>query len=103
MLDEHRGMAAQKATDERRHSVGVEADLEAMRGAQAELERFLFVAPATTWPEAAQRATYLLKRFAATAEGQDLRCKQMIADVMDDFRRLADTPPDPESSSISAR
>jgi hypothetical protein len=88
VLDEHRGMAAQKATDERRASVEVEANQAATRQAQDELEQFLFRAAATTWPEAAERAGYLLRCFAATAEGQDPRFKKMIADVVHDFRRL---------------
>lgn len=89
VLDEHRGMAAQKATDERRSSVEVEANQAAMRQAQDELEQFLFTKAAATWPEAAERANYLLRCFAATAEGRDPRFKKMIADVVEDFRRLA--------------
>lgn len=92
VLDEHRGMAAQKATDERRSSAGVEADQAATRQAQAELEQFLFRTPATTWSEAAERACYLLRRYAATAEGQDPRLKSMVAEVEEDFRRLAHKP-----------
>jgi hypothetical protein len=90
VLDDHRGIAAQKATDERRSSTEVEADLAATRQAQGELEQFLFRTPATTWTEAAERAGYLLRRFAATAEGQDPRFRKMIAGVVEDFRRLAD-------------
>ena len=89
VLDEHRGMAAQKATDERRSSVEVEANQAAMRRAQDELEQFLFTTAAATWPEAAERAGYLLRCFAATTEGRDPRFKKMIADVVEDFRRLA--------------
>jgi hypothetical protein len=89
VLDEHRGMAAQKATDERRTSVEVEANQATARQAQDELEHFLFATAATTWPEAAERAGYLLRRFAATAEGRDPRVKKMIADVVEDFARLA--------------
>jgi hypothetical protein len=88
VLDEHRGIAAQKATDERRHSSEVEADQESLRQRQAELEKFMFAAPAASWPEAAERAMYLLRRFASTPEGQDPRYKKMIADALDDFRRL---------------
>jgi hypothetical protein len=87
-LDEHRGIAAQKATEERRYSGEIDADLAATRRAQDELERFLFMAPATTWTEAADRAAYLLRRFAATTEGRDPRLRKMIAEVMEDFRRL---------------
>ena len=92
VLDEHRGMAAQKATDERRSSAGVEAQQAATRRAQDQLEHVLFGAPATTWTEAVERASYLLGRYAATAEGQDPRCKKMVADVLEDFRLLARKP-----------
>ena len=88
VLDEHRGMAAQKATDQRRHATEVEADQEALRLGQAELEKVLFAAPAATWQEAVERASFLLRRFGETSDGQDPRYKQMIADVMEDFRRL---------------
>ena len=88
LLDDHRGIAAQKATDERRCSTGVEADLAATRRAQDELEEFLFRTAATTWVEAAERASYLLRRFAESAEGRDPRFKKMIADVIEDFRQL---------------
>lgn len=93
VLDEHRGLAAQKATEERRYSGGIEADVAATRRAQGELERFLFEAPATTWTEAAERAAYLLRRFAATAEGHDPRFKKMIAEVIEDFKRLTPKAP----------
>ena len=89
LLDEHRGMASQKATDERRQLCGVEADQEALRQTQAELEKFLFAAPAANWPDAAQKALYLLRLFAATPEAQDPRRKHLIEDVAADFDRLA--------------
>ena len=98
LLDEHRGMAAQKATDERRHASEVEADQEVLRRGQAELEKVLFAAPAASWPEAAERAIYLLRQFNATPEAQDPRYKQMIADVLADFARLTGRPADPGSS-----
>lgn len=89
MLDEHRGMAAQVATDARRGSSAVEADQETLRQARAELERFLFAAPAGSWPEAAEMAKYLLRLLAETAEGRDARIRQLIDAVLEDFRRLA--------------
>jgi hypothetical protein len=66
VLDEHRGMAARTATEIRRASHAVEADQAALRRRQAELETFLVAAPAAGWPEAAEKARYLLKLFAAT-------------------------------------
>ena len=89
VLDEHRGMAAQVATEARRHLSEVEADQAALRQAQARLETVLFAQAAGTWPEAAEKAKYLLRLFAATAEARDPRCRQMIEAVLEDFRQLA--------------
>jgi hypothetical protein len=88
LLDEHRGMASQKATDARRHRSGVEADQAALRDSRAELEKFLFAAPAASWPDAAQKALYLLRLFAATADARDPRLKHLIEDATADLNRL---------------
>lgn len=88
LLDEHRGMAAQVETEARRHSSAVEADQEALRQARAEMEQFLFAGPAKSWPEAAEKARYLLRLFAATAEAHDPRQRQLIESVLEDFKRL---------------
>jgi hypothetical protein len=88
LLDEHRGMTAQVETEARRHSGAVEADQEALRQARAEMEHFLFAGPASSWPEAAEKAKYLLRLFAATAEAHDPRQKQLIEAVLEDFKRL---------------
>ena len=48
-LDEHRGMAAQKATDLRRLLAEVEANEAALRLRQDELESQLIAAPAANW------------------------------------------------------
>jgi len=87
-LDRHRGMAAQKATEIRRLLVEVEANEQALRDRQQELETQLLVAPAACWPEAADKARYLLKLLAATPIGQDPRRQKLIADVVEDFDRL---------------
>ena len=87
-LDQHRGMSAQKATDLRRVLAGVEADEKALRLRQGALEEQLIAEPATTWPEAAEKARYLLGLFASTSAAQDPRRKTLIANVLDDFRRL---------------
>ena len=91
-LDQHRGMAAQKATEMRRLLAEVEADHTALRLRQEELEKFLLAAPAGTWPEAAEKARYLLTLFAATPAAQDPRRQKLIADVLDDFDRLSNGP-----------
>lgn len=89
VLDAHRGLMAQKATDARRHQSAVRADLDAVRAGQASLEKHLFAGPATGWPQAAEKADYLLRLFANTGEGQDPRYKQLIEDALSDFARLA--------------
>jgi hypothetical protein len=91
-LDQHRGMAAQKATEMRRLLAEVEADHRALRLRQDELEKFLLAAPASTWHEAAEKARYLLTLFAATPAAQDPRRQKLIADVLDDFGRLSNGP-----------
>lgn len=88
-LDQHRGMAAQKATDIRRLLSEVEANQEALRLRQDELEAHLLAAPALNWHEAAEKARYLLSLFAATPAAQDPRRQKLIAGVLDDFNRLS--------------
>ncbi len=88
-LDRHRGMAAQKATDLRRLLTDVEANETLLRQRQDELEAHLLAAPAATWHEAADKARYLLKLFAATLAAQDPRRQMLIAAVVADFKRLA--------------
>jgi hypothetical protein len=85
----HRGMAAQKATDLRRLLADVEANERALRLRQDELEAHLVAAPAVNWPEAAEKARYLLNLFANSLAAQDPRRQKLIAAVLDDFERLA--------------
>jgi hypothetical protein len=87
-LDAHRGMAAQKSTETRRHLQEVEADQAGLRERQDALESMLFAAPAKTWPEAARKARYLLDLYAALPEARDPRQLKLIADVLADFDRL---------------
>jgi hypothetical protein len=88
-LDEHRGMVAQKATQLRRLLAEVEADQRSLRLRQDELESQLAAAPATNWKEAAEKARYLLRLFAASLAAQDPRRQALIAAVLNDFERLA--------------
>ena len=87
-LDRRRGMAAQKLTEIRRLLAEVEANEQALRDRQQELETQLLAAPATCWPEAAEKARYLLKLLAATSIAQDPRRQELIANVLNDFERL---------------
>ena len=90
-LDEHRGMAAQKSTEIRRERVhAFQADQEALRLRQEELEKHLLAAPAETWPEAAAKAQYLIQLYAATSDAQYSRRKRLIALALDDLSRLCD-------------
>jgi hypothetical protein len=89
-LDGHRGMAAQKATEVRRLLAEVEANQKALRERQEELEAQLIAAPAATWSEAAAKARYLLRVFAATPVAQDPRRQTLIASVLEDFARLSE-------------
>jgi hypothetical protein len=64
-LDKHRGMAAQKATGIRRILADVENHAKDLRDRQGILENQLLSAPATSWPEAAAKARYVLNLYAA--------------------------------------
>jgi hypothetical protein len=88
-LDQHRGMAAQKATDLRRLLAEVATNERALRATQEELEAQMIAAPASNWEEAADKARYLLSVLAATPSGQDPRRKILIKAVLDDFSRLS--------------
>ena len=92
-LDKHRGMAAQKATELRRLRVEVEVDQAALRARQEELEGLLAAAPAVNWPEAIEKARYLLGLFAQTPAAQDPRRRALIDRVMADFDHLLGEPP----------
>jgi hypothetical protein len=87
-LDDHRGMMAQKATELRRCEAGVEADQQALRARQDELEARLASAPAASWPEAAEKARYLLNLFARTQAAEAPHRRVLIDRVLDDFDRL---------------
>lgn len=87
-LDRRRGMAAQKLTEIRRLLAEVEANEQALRDRQEELEIQLLAAPATCWSEAAEKARYLLKLLAGAPIAQDPRRQKLIANVFNDFERL---------------
>ena len=89
ILDRHRGMAAQQATDFRRLLAEVEENEAALRRRQKNLEDRLASAPAATWTEAAERARYLLKLFLDTTQGRDPRRQRLVASLLEDFARLS--------------
>jgi hypothetical protein len=88
-LDDRRGMAAQKATELRRLLSEVEANERVLRRRQQELEEQLLAAPAFSWPDAADKARYLLSLFASSPTAQDPRRQLLIARVLEDFVRLS--------------
>lgn len=88
-LDQHRSAAGKMASEMRRHShKEFEAEQEALRRGQEELETQLLAQPSETWPEAAAKAQYLIRRYAASAEAQDARRKQLIERALGDLARL---------------
>src|ERR1700736_333954 len=88
-LDEHRGMAAQKATDLPRLLAEVAANELALRATHDEMAAPFVVALASNWEEPADKVRYLLSVLAATPTGQDPRRKALIQAVLDDFNRLS--------------
>jgi hypothetical protein len=89
-LDRHRGMASQKATDIRRVLAEVEANAKALRDRQGILESQLLSAPATSWPEAAAKARYVLNLYAAGLPASDTHHRDLVAAVLADFAQLSD-------------
>jgi hypothetical protein len=88
-LDKHRGMAAQKATDIRRVLADVEANAKLLRDRQGEVEIELLAVPATSWPEAAAKARYVLNLYAADLAPADTHHRDLVAAVLADFVRLS--------------
>jgi len=89
-LDSHRGMAAQKATDLRRALAEVETHARELRERRAEIEHHLLSSPAGSWPEAAAKARYVLKLYAAGLAPEDTRHRDLVAAILEDFARLAE-------------
>ena len=88
-LDNHRGMAAQKATDIRRVLVDVETNARELRDRQRALENQLLSVPAVSWPEAAAKARYVLNLYAAGLAPADTHHRDLVAAVFADFARLS--------------
>lgn len=89
-LDKHRGMAAQKATNIRRILADVESHAKELRDRQRVLEDELLSLPATSWPDAAAKARYVLNLYAAGLGPDDTRHRDLVAAVIADFARLSD-------------
>lgn len=89
VLDQRRGLAAQRATELRRLVSEVAADQAALRRRQIEVEQELLARPADDWPQAADKARYVLSLYAASLASGDARIQRLIAAVLEDFDRLA--------------
>ena len=89
-LDEHRGMAAQKATDLRRVLAEAENTARELRDCQKVLENQLLSVPAASWPEAAAKARYVLNLYAAALAPSDTHHRDLVTAVFADFARLSD-------------
>jgi len=88
-LDQRRGLASQKSTEIRRRLQEVEEADAALRLRKDEFESFLITAPATTWPEAAAKARYLLHLFSSSLDPEDTHAQRLIARTLDDLVRLS--------------
>jgi hypothetical protein len=88
-LDKHRGMSAQKQTDIRRALADVEANAKLLRDGQQELEAQLLATPATSWPDAAAKARYVLNLYVTTLDTHDTQHRKLIEAVLADFARLS--------------
>lgn len=88
-LDTRRSTESMVASEFRRQALkAFEADQTSLRQRQEELETQLLAEPAATWPEAAVKAQYLIRRYAETFEAQDARRQKLIARALGDLARL---------------
>jgi hypothetical protein len=92
-LDKHRGMMAQKETEQRRDLKEVQLDQMKLRARHEELEHFLAATPARSWAEAAEKMRYLLGFFSLTPEGMDPRRHRLIEALLADLDRLLGLQP----------
>jgi len=82
-------MAARKATDIRRALAEVENNSRDLRERQCALEKELLSVPATSWPEAAAKARYVLNLYAAGLGPADSHHRDLVAAILADFARLS--------------
>ncbi len=57
----------------------------------------MLATPATSWPEVAEKARYLITLFAETSAAQDRRHQELIASVLADLDRLSHQPTEPKT------
>ena len=88
-LDKHRGKAAQRATDIRRALAEMENNARDLRERQGALKDELLSIPATSWPEAAEKARYALNLYAAGLRPADTRHRDLVGAILVDFAMLS--------------
>jgi len=81
-------LPAQKATKIRRATTDVERRARELRERQSVLESGLLSVAATSWPEAAAKARYVLNIYAASLSPDDTRHRDLVAAILADFARL---------------
>jgi hypothetical protein len=59
-----------------------------LRERQSVLESGLMSVAATSWPEAAAKARYVLNIYAASLSPDDTRHRDLVASILADFARL---------------
>lgn len=91
MLDTHRGLAAQKATNLRRLLAEADSHAAELRDRKSLIEGQLLDVPAGSWPEAAAKARYIIGLYASTLGVQDTHHRDLVAAVLADFARLDTT------------
>ncbi len=88
-LDLHRSPESKMEIEERRHVVLNLTSAEAARRKDnAELGAQMLAMPARTWPEAMEKAQFLLRRYSATPEAHDARIQKLIRRALSDMARL---------------
>lgn len=88
-LDGRRTAAGQMGVDHRRHALKrIQADQEALRRRQEDLEAQLLTEPAANWAEVAVKAEYLIRLYGATLDGADPRRKELVDRALADLARL---------------
>lgn len=83
-LDARRSPENQSAVTFRRHADNL--PLAPVR--DVALHAQLLAGPADTWPEIARKTTFLLDRFAATPEAQNMQVQILIKRALCDIARL---------------
>jgi hypothetical protein len=66
----------------------VETNARELRERRTAVEDHLLSAPAASWPEAAAKARYMLKLYAAGLPLEDTRHRDLVAAILEDFARL---------------